>query len=290
MTEPAGWDAFISHASEDKERFVRPLAEALAGLGARIWYDEFTLKPGMSLSESIDHGLANCRFGLVVLSPDFFGKAWPARELRGLVARQLAGNATILPVWHEVDLDTVLKFSPPLADIYGVRTSEGSAADTAIRILAVIRPDLYEAYPRAELEKRASGAALRELEEELDAAREHLSEFQCPFCRADLVTRMPAPISERDEDEIVGYECGFETFAGEIRSPCPTDKRFPAFTDYELKKMEHEPGRWIVYAIPKTSMARCLHISGGMGTTPEEAIEDLKEHYRRIAPKRLHPD
>ena len=35
------WDAFISHASEDKDEFVRPLAEALLHQGVKIWYDEF---------------------------------------------------------------------------------------------------------------------------------------------------------------------------------------------------------------------------------------------------------
>ena len=51
------WDAFVSHASEDKEAFVRPLAVALRTLGLEIWFDEFTLVPGMSLSRSIDKGL-----------------------------------------------------------------------------------------------------------------------------------------------------------------------------------------------------------------------------------------
>jgi hypothetical protein len=35
------YDIFICHTSEDKEGFVRPLAEALRRLGASVWYDEF---------------------------------------------------------------------------------------------------------------------------------------------------------------------------------------------------------------------------------------------------------
>jgi hypothetical protein len=41
-----GYDAFISHASEDKDTIVRPLAKLLAKMGFRIWYDEFELKVG----------------------------------------------------------------------------------------------------------------------------------------------------------------------------------------------------------------------------------------------------
>jgi hypothetical protein len=50
------YDAFISHATEDKDSFVRPLAECLRQKRVEVWYDEFTLMPGMSLRKSIDHG------------------------------------------------------------------------------------------------------------------------------------------------------------------------------------------------------------------------------------------
>ena len=65
------WDVFISHASEDKDTFVRPLAHALNNLGVKVWYDEFSLRLGDSLSRSIDKGLAESAFGVVVISPHF---------------------------------------------------------------------------------------------------------------------------------------------------------------------------------------------------------------------------
>jgi len=68
QSRPKEWDVFISHASEDKNGFVRPLAQALGQLGVRIWYDEFTLDVGDSLSRSIDRGLAQSKFGLVIIS------------------------------------------------------------------------------------------------------------------------------------------------------------------------------------------------------------------------------
>jgi hypothetical protein len=37
-------DVFISHASEDKDDFVRPLANALIEQGLNVWYDEMTLR------------------------------------------------------------------------------------------------------------------------------------------------------------------------------------------------------------------------------------------------------
>jgi hypothetical protein len=76
MTTKDKWDVFISHASEDKD-FVRPLAVSLNQLGVDVWYDEFALELGDSLSKSIDKGLVNCKYGLVVISPAFIGKGWP---------------------------------------------------------------------------------------------------------------------------------------------------------------------------------------------------------------------
>src|SRR5690348_6780034 len=70
------WDVFICHASEDKAAFVRDLAVELAKRGLQVWYDEMELRLGDSLRRKIDEGLRESRFGIVVLSPHFFGKNW----------------------------------------------------------------------------------------------------------------------------------------------------------------------------------------------------------------------
>lgn len=119
------WDVFISHASEDKEAIARPLAKQLQGRGIKVWFDEFTLTVGDSLRQSIDAGLARSRFGIVIISPAFLQKAWPQRELDGLVAREIAGVKVILPVWHKVDIDDVRTFSPTLADRLSASSGEG---------------------------------------------------------------------------------------------------------------------------------------------------------------------
>lgn len=119
------WDTFISHASEDKDAFVRPLAEALRAQGLRVWYDEFTLTVGDSLRRSIDRGLARSRFGVIILSNNFFAKEWPQKELDGLVAQEVNGRKVILPVWHGVNATAIRKFSPLLADRVAVSSSAG---------------------------------------------------------------------------------------------------------------------------------------------------------------------
>ena len=96
---------------------------------------------GDSLLRTIDNGLANSRFGVVVLSPSFFKKSWPQKELDGLVAREVnnGGVKVILPIWHKVSFDDVAKYSPTLAGRLAARSDEG--LDEIVRqILEVLRP------------------------------------------------------------------------------------------------------------------------------------------------------
>lgn len=131
------YDVFISHASEDKESFVRPFAEKLTAAGITPFYDEMSLTWGDSLRRRIDQGLARSRFGIVVLSKSFFAKEWPQRELDGLVALEIQGQSRILPIWHEVSKDEVARFSPTLADKVALNTSLLSTDEIVAKLLLI---------------------------------------------------------------------------------------------------------------------------------------------------------
>jgi hypothetical protein len=133
------WDAFICHASEDKADVARPLAEMLQREGLKIWYDEFTLKIGDRLIRSIDNGLVNSRYGIVIISPSFFSKEWPLMELEGLVAREIQGSKIILPVRHDMSNEKLVEYSPVLAGIVAANTKHG--LDKVVRdLIEVINP------------------------------------------------------------------------------------------------------------------------------------------------------
>lgn len=135
------WDLFISHASEDKEGFVKPLADELKHWGVKVWYDEFELKLGDSLSQSIDEGLIDSRFGIVILSKAFFSKQWTQYELQSLITKVMEEKSVILPIWHEISKDEISKHSLFLADKVAASSSESMETITA-KILNVVRPDL----------------------------------------------------------------------------------------------------------------------------------------------------
>jgi len=133
------FDVFISHASEDKDELVRPLAEALKEEGLRVWYDEFELRIGSSLRRTIDRGIARSRFGVVVLSRPFFEKGWPAYELDGLVTRTINGEQVLLPIWHGVTKQQVMDYSPSLADKLARSTATHTMGEIAAEITAVVQ-------------------------------------------------------------------------------------------------------------------------------------------------------
>jgi len=119
-----GKDLFVSHASEDKESFVRPLVDALRSADVTVWFDEYELVLGDRLREKIDDGLRNSRHGLVVLSHNFFRKPWPKSELDGLFSL-MDRDRRIMPIWHGLTVDEVRTYSPTLAGLVSAKSSEG---------------------------------------------------------------------------------------------------------------------------------------------------------------------
>jgi len=136
------YDVFISHASEDKDEVVRPLAHALKSSGLKVWYDEFELRIGDSLRRKIDKGLARSRFGVVVLSRSFFQKGWPNYELDGIVTRAVTGEQVILPIWHNISKAEVIEYSPSLADKLARNTASHTVDEIAKEIIEVIASTL----------------------------------------------------------------------------------------------------------------------------------------------------
>ena len=202
-------DVFICHASEDKDEVARPLAEALRERGLKVWYDEYVLRVGDSLRRQIDKGLTSCRFGIVILSPNFFAKEWPQRELDGLVSREtIEVQKLILPIWHNISKEEVAKYSPTLADRVAVETSKGlehvvNAIHKALSTTS--SKHLYRNYVQpAEIQSRSLseiGLAYIEAEEVEDLIAELLVQQNPILIRRAL---------KKEFDEMVNFLKGLE--------------------------------------------------------------------------------
>lgn len=164
MDDGHEWDLFLSHASEDKDSIVLPLADALTRAGARVWLDAWQLIPGDSIRRRIDDGLLRSRRGIVVVSPAFLRKPWAQAELDALFSQDLASGNTLIPIWHGVTRDEVAAASPLLAARLALSTAEGIEAICGavlraldVRRVAQRRPeeevDLIELFRRGEVAK-----------------------------------------------------------------------------------------------------------------------------------------
>ena len=65
----------------------------------------------------------------MVLSDAFFLKGWTNHELDGLVTRTVAGEQSLLPIWHDLSAEQVRAFSPSLADKVALSTNQFSIED-----------------------------------------------------------------------------------------------------------------------------------------------------------------
>ncbi|WP_213957766.1 MULTISPECIES: toll/interleukin-1 receptor domain-containing protein [unclassified Variovorax] len=119
--------AFISHDSRDKDAFVRELAHELIQNGCMVWYDEFTLKVGDSLRETIERGLRETKKCIVILSPNFLSNSgWGKVEFNSVFTREILEKQSVfLPVWLNVGAKEVYEYSPSLADKLGVSAQLG---------------------------------------------------------------------------------------------------------------------------------------------------------------------
>jgi hypothetical protein len=194
------WDAFLSYASEDRTEFAEPLYRLLTDFGLRIWFDKSELEVGDSLRQRIDAGLAQSRYGIVVLSPSFFEKHYPQRELNGLAQREVNGEKVILPVWHGLEVADVRRHSPPLADRIAANSKDGVEA-VAAGLIIVLRPDLLE-------ESKTAAKTIRNLPE-LRTGRQLFD----LLADAHACQLYDDEVISEEEAEIIG---GFKTSISEI--------------------------------------------------------------------------
>src|SRR6266436_5382036 len=90
---------FVSHASEDKDRFVRAFATKLREKGIEAWVDEWEIYPGDSLVQKIyEAGIGAAHAVLIVLSRNSVNKPWVKDELDISVIRKIEEGMRIIPV------------------------------------------------------------------------------------------------------------------------------------------------------------------------------------------------
>ena len=140
VSERYEYDVFVSHANANKQSFVDSLYEQLNRLRIRIWYDSTEIDWGDGLKEKIQEGLSKCRFGIVILSPEFIDRKWTNQELTELLTRQNESREkVVLPLLYNLTVDEMKAQYPVLENIKArlVRNDE-DAKDVVIDFARIL--------------------------------------------------------------------------------------------------------------------------------------------------------
>lgn len=132
------FDVFLSHASEDKEDVARPLAMLRQERGMRVWFDEFELRIADNLVAKLNAGISESRFGILVLSQEFFGKDWTNYELDALENLAVTEDRILFPIWHNVSLEELRAYRASIANIFARSTATHTIEEIAIEIHEII--------------------------------------------------------------------------------------------------------------------------------------------------------
>ncbi len=90
---------FLSHASEDKQRFVVPFATSLRERGVDVWLDKWEILPGDSLVDKLfEEGLKEAQAVLVVVSAVSVQKPWVREELNTAVVNRITRQTKVIPI------------------------------------------------------------------------------------------------------------------------------------------------------------------------------------------------
>lgn len=90
---------FVSHASEDKERFVTAFATRLRENGVDAWLDRWEMLPGDSLVDKIfGQGLPQAHAVIVVISKYSVEKPWVKEELNAAFVQRINTGSKLIPI------------------------------------------------------------------------------------------------------------------------------------------------------------------------------------------------
>ncbi len=130
-------DVFLCHAWDDRKGPAKELHDLLEAAGVKVWFSEKDLGLGVPMMRAIDKGLANCRVGLVLVTPAMLNRLPKESVADKELSALLAGNQ-LVPIVHNTTYEALRNVSPLLASRTGLDTSEDSMAVVAEKIAELV--------------------------------------------------------------------------------------------------------------------------------------------------------
>ncbi len=179
-------NVFISHNKADKET-ARFLAIALVEQGANVWFDEWQLRPGDSITGGIEAGLSSSDVFVLVWSSAASLSKWVGIEVSAYLRRRVDDESLrIVPVMIDASPLPML-----IADYRGFILDKTTSPNT-IAFEIIGEPSDIELARR--LQNR-----LMELTSNHCGVGDPLPYIVCPSCGSSNLKRSSATDYERDE-------------------------------------------------------------------------------------------
>lgn len=117
---------FISHATNDKVTIALPLYTQLQIHNLNPWIDKKDIKYSSSLFHSINRGLAESLYAVVIISPSFIASDWTNKELEAIHNRHVEKKIShLFLVYHQIERDSVVDIYPLLCDNFAFDSMDG---------------------------------------------------------------------------------------------------------------------------------------------------------------------
>ena len=92
-------NVFVSHASEDKDRFVTAFATKLRASGINAWLDKWEIQPGDSLVDKVfEAGIRAAQIVIIILSRNSIKKPWVKAEVEASIMKRIEEGIRIIPI------------------------------------------------------------------------------------------------------------------------------------------------------------------------------------------------
>ncbi len=179
-------NVFISHNKADKET-ARFLAIALVEQGENVWFDEWQLRPGDSITAGIEDGLSSADIFLLVWSSAASFSKWVGTEVRAYLRRRVDDDSLrIVPIM--VDATPL----PTLVADYRGFTLDNTVSPNTIAFEITGKPSDIE------LARRLQNRLLNLTSDHCDAG-DPLPYIICPSCGSSNLKRSSATDYERGD-------------------------------------------------------------------------------------------
>jgi len=189
---------FISHNKADKTS-ARALAVLLVEQGVDVWFDEWEIGPGESITGGIERGLSECDVFVLLWSAAAHASNWVGTEVRAFIRRRVDDDGLrIIPLMIDGTSLPAL-----VADYRGFDLSGGTSLDEVAAELTGAPRDL-------EIARRLQ-AKLLELTASHASGGDPLPYLVCPTCACTELKR--GTYEDPSRDDLYYYiectECGW---------------------------------------------------------------------------------